>query len=368
MKHSAAMLVAAAMLMGVAVGPARAADVPIAVVGPMTGQYATFGDQMKNGAEMAVADINAAGGVLGQKLELVIGDDACDPKQAVAVANQVAGKGVKLVAGHYCSGSSIPASDVYADNNIVQISPASTNPKLTDAGKPNVFRVCGRDDQQGIVAGNFLADHFGKQKIAIVDDKTTYGKGLADETRKQLNARGITETMNETITAGEKDYSALVSKLKQAGIDVLYFGGYHTEAGLITRQMRDQGMKTQLMSGDALAGTEYWGITGPSGQGTLFTFGLDPSKDPANAKIVAEFAKKNIKPEGYTLYTYAAVQAWAQAAEKAKSFDPAKVEAALKADKFATVLGPVEFDAKGDTKKTSYVVYVFKDGTFDYLN
>lgn len=366
MRRSAAILVAAAALMGAAFGSAKA-DVPIAVVGPMTGQYATFGDQMKNGAEMAVENINAAGGVLGEKLDLVIGDDACDPKQAVAVANQVAGKGVKLVAGHYCSGSSIPASDVYADNNIIQISPASTNPKFTDAGKPNVFRVCGRDDQQGIVAGNFLADNYADKKIAIVDDKTTYGKGLADETRKQLNARGVKETMDETITAGEKDYSALVSKLKQAGIEVLYFGGYHTEAGLITRQMREQGMDTQLMSGDALAGTEYWGITGPFGQGTLFTFGLDPSKDPANAKIVEEFTKKGIKPEGYTLYTYAAIQAWVQAAEKAKSFDTAKVIAALKSGTFDTVLGPVSFDAKGDTKKTSYVVYVFEDGSFDYL-
>lgn len=366
MKQSRAILVAAAALIGVGLAPAKA-DTPIAVVGPMTGNEATFGEQMKNGAEMAVADINAAGGVLGQKLVLETGDDACDPKQAVAVANQVAGKGVKLVAGHYCSSSSIPASDVYADNNIVQISPASTNPKLTDAGKTNVFRVCGRDDQQGIVAGNFLADNFANKKIAIVDDKTTYGKGLADETRKQLNARGVKQTLDETITKGEKDYSALVSKLKQAGIEVLYFGGYHTEAGLITRQMREQGMKTQLMSGDAMVSTEYWAITGPQGEGTLFTFGLDATKDPANAKIIDEFVKKNIMPVGYTLYTYAAVQAWAQAAEKAKSADPAKVIPELKGNTFKTVLGPITFDAKGDVKEPTYVVYVWSDGKFDYL-
>jgi branched-chain amino acid transport system substrate-binding protein len=366
MKQIAAVLVTAVALAGF--GPSLAqADIPIAVVGPMTGSEATFGEQMKNGAEMAVANLNAAGGVLGQKLVLEIGDDACDPKQAVAVANQVAGKGVKLVAGHYCSSSSIPASDVYQDSNIIQISPASTNPKLTDAGKANVFRVCGRDDQQGIIAGNFLADNFAGKKIAIVDDKTTYGKGLADETRKQLNARGVKETLNETITKGEKDYSALVSKLKQAGIEVLYFGGYHTEAGLITRQMREQGMNTQLMSGDAMVSTEYWAITGDQGQGTLFTFGLDPTKDPANAKIVEQFVKQGIKPEGYTLYTYAAVQTWAQAAEKAKSVDPAKVLPQLKSNTFGTVLGPITFDAKGDVKEPTYVVYVWKDGKFDYL-
>jgi branched-chain amino acid transport system substrate-binding protein len=366
MKQIAAVFLTAAVLAGFGLSPAQA-DIPIAVVGPMTGSEASFGEQMKNGAQMAVADLNAAGGVLGQKLVLEVGDDACDPKQAVAVANQVAGKGVKLVAGHYCSSSSIPASDVYQDSNIIQISPASTNPKLTDAGKANVLRVCGRDDQQGIIAGNFLADNYASKKIAIVDDKTTYGKGLADETRKQLNARGVKETLNETITKGEKDYSALVSKLKQAGIEVLYFGGYHTEAGLITRQMREQGMNTQLVSGDAMVSTEYWAITGDQGQGTLFTFGLDATKDPANAKIVQKFVDQGMKPEGYTLYTYAAVQAWAQAAEMAKSTDTAKVLPALKSTTFKTVLGPITFDAKGDVKEPTYVVYVWKDGKFDYL-
>ena len=151
---------------------------PIALVGPVTGQYASFGAQMQNGAELAVEDINAAGGVLGKKLDLDIGDDACDPKQAVAVANQMIGSGVALVAGHYCSGSSIPASKVYAEGDMVQISPASTNPALTDdrAG-PNIYRVCGRDDQQGGVAGKYLASHFADKKIAIIHDKTAYGKG-----------------------------------------------------------------------------------------------------------------------------------------------------------------------------------------------
>ncbi|MFQ6022479.1 MAG: branched-chain amino acid ABC transporter substrate-binding protein, partial [Acidiferrobacterales bacterium] len=161
------------------------ADILISTAGPMTGQYASFGEQMRRGAEMAVADLNAAGGVLGQKIQLTIGDDACDPKQAVAVANKFASEGVKFVAGHFCSGSSIPASKVYDEENILQISPASTNPKLTDEGGPSTFRVCGRDDQQGIVAGNFLADKYGKKKIAILHDKTAYGKGLADETKKQ---------------------------------------------------------------------------------------------------------------------------------------------------------------------------------------
>ncbi len=358
-----ALCLVAALLLGARVA---SADIPIAVVGPMTGDNATFGAQMRAGAEQAVADINAAGGLLGQKLVLEVGDDACDPKQAREAANQVVTKGVKMVAGHYCSSSSIPASEVYMEGDVIQISPASTNPQFTEQGYKTAFRVCGRDDQQGVVAGNYLADHYADKKIAIVHDKQTYSKGLADETKKQLNARGIKEVLYETINKGEKDYSALVSKLKDLGVEVLYYGGYHTEAGLITRQMREQGMKTQLLSGDALATAEYWSITGPLGEGTMMTFGLDPAKDPANAKIVAEFEKKDIKPEGYTLYTYGAIQTWADAVKKAGTTDTDKVLTALHDTTFKTVLGPITFDEKGDVKQPTYVVYVWKDGKYDY--
>jgi branched-chain amino acid transport system substrate-binding protein len=341
---------------------------PIAVVGPVTGQYASFGAQMKNGGEMAVEDINAAGGVLGKKLDLDIGDDACDPKQAVAVANQMTGNGVALVAGHYCSGSSIPASKVYAESNVVQISPASTNPAFTDdrAG-PNIYRVCGRDDQQGGVAGKYIASHFADKNIAFVQDKTAYGKGLADETKKAMNEAGKQEVTYEAITAGEKDYSALVSKLKQAKVDVVYFGGYHTEAGLIIRQMRDQGMATLLMGGDALITQEFWSITGPAGEGTLMTFSPDPRKNPAAAEVVKRFKDKGIEPEGYVLYTYAAIQAWKQAAEKAKSVESADVVKAMNDTEFDTVIGKFKFNEKGDPNLPPYAVYRWSNGTYEEI-
>jgi len=347
-------------------GSAAWADIVIATAGPMTGQYASFGEQMRRGAEMAVADLNAKGGVMGQKLVLKIGDDACDPKQAVAVANKFVSEKVVFVAGHFCSGSSIPASKVYTEEGILQISPASTNPKLTEEGGPNVFRTCGRDDQQGTVAGNYLADHFKGKKIAIIQDKTAYGKGLADETKKQLNKRGIQEAMYEAYTAGEKDYSALVSKMKNAGIDVVYVGGYHTEAGLIVRQAREQGYGVQLVSGDALVTDEYWKITGKAGQGTLMTFSPDPRKNPAAAGVVKKFRAQKYEPEGYTLYTYGAIQAWAQAATKAKSTNWKKVADALRAGQFNTVLGKIGFDKKGDVTAPGYVFYVWKDGKYDY--
>ncbi|MFL5334124.1 MAG: branched-chain amino acid ABC transporter substrate-binding protein, partial [Geminicoccaceae bacterium] len=169
-------------------GGAAWADVTIATAGPMTGQYAVFGEQMKRGAEMAVKDLNAAGGVLGKKLKLEIGDDQCEPKQALPVANSFVQKKVQFVAGHYCSGVSIPASAVYVENNIMMITPASTNPRLTDEAKAKgwktVFRSCGRDDIQGVVAGKFLASTYKGKKIAVLHDKTPYGQGIADETKK----------------------------------------------------------------------------------------------------------------------------------------------------------------------------------------
>jgi branched-chain amino acid transport system substrate-binding protein len=341
---------------------------PIAVVGPMTGQYASFGAQMRNGGELAVEDINAAGGVLGKKIDLSIGDDVCDPKQAVAVANQLTAGGVQLVAGHYCSGSSIPASKVYAESDMVQISPASTNPAFTDdrAG-PNIYRVCGRDDQQGGVAGKYLAKNFAYKNIAIVHDKTAYGKGLADETKKALNQAGKQEVLYEAITAGEKDYSALVSKLKQANVDVLFLGGYHTEAGLIVRQMRDQGLATILMGGDALITQEYWSITGPAGEGTLMTFSPDPRKNPAAAEVVKRFKDKGIEPEGYVLYTYAAIQAWKQAVQKAASTASADVVRALNDAEFDTVIGKFKFNENGDPNLPPYAVFRWSNGTYEEI-
>lgn len=350
-------------------GPVLAQEeITIAVVGPMTGKEATFGRQFQTGAKAAVEDINAAGGVLGRKLRLEIGDDVCDPKQAVAVANQMAGKGVAFVAGHYCSGASIPASSVYAEEGIVQISPASTNPKFTDERPgPMIFRVCGRDDQQGGVAGEYLATNFKDQNIAILHDKTAYGQGLADETKKAMNAAGKKEALYEAITAGEKDYSAIVTRLKQGNIDVVYLGGYHTEAGLIIRQMRAQGMDTILVGGDALVSNELAEIAGDQVEGTLMTFSPDPRKNPDAQELVAAFKKEGVNPEGYVIYTYAAVQTWAQAATKAGEIDPEKVSKVLSESEFNTALGKFKFDSKGDPNLPPYVFYRWGKNTYEQI-
>jgi branched-chain amino acid transport system substrate-binding protein len=364
------LLAGIALGLGLAVSGAAQAQIKIGVAGPVTGPNAAFGAQLKNGVEQAVEDINAAGGVNGQKLQIVVGDDVSDPKQGVSVANKFVSEGVKMVVGHFNSGVSIPASEVYQEAGIVQVTPASTNPRFTERNMWNTFRTCGRDDQQGLVAGTYLSNNFKGKKVAIVHDKTPYGKGLADETQKAMNAKGLKEVIYEGVNTGEKDYTALVSKLKQQNVDVVYFGGLHTEAGLIIRQMRDQGLQAPMMSGDGIVSAEFTSIAGPGAEGTLMTFAPDPRKNPNAQDVVKKFRAKNFEPEAYTLYSYAATQVLVEAAKQANSTDGKKIADAMKAGKpFKTVIGDISFDKKGDITRPDYVMYVWKkgaDGKIDY--
>ncbi|MDX9839767.1 MAG: branched-chain amino acid ABC transporter substrate-binding protein, partial [Azoarcus sp.] len=245
------------------------ADLTVAIAGPMSGQYASAGDQIRKGAEMAIADINARGGVLGEKLKLEIGDDACDPKQAVSVANTMVNRNIVFMHGHWCSSSTIPASDVYNESDILMAT-VSTNPQVTERGLKNVFRIMGRDDQQGLVAGDYLATKFKGKKIAVLDDKSAYGKGLADEIAKAMTAKGAKPVMRESITAGEKDYSGIVTKLKQAGVEVLAYGGYHTEVALILRQAQQIGLQLTVMGGDTMTNSELVTAAGAASDNVMF--------------------------------------------------------------------------------------------------
>src|SRR5437868_7121545 len=331
------------------------AQIKMGMTGPVTGPNAAFGAQLKNGTDQAVADINAAGGIMGQKITVSYGDDVSDPKQGVSVANKFAGDGIKFVVGHFNSGVTMPASEVYQESGILEITPSATNPKITERGMWNIFRTCGRDDQQGAVASAWILKNMKGKKIAIVHDKTTYGQGLADETKKGLNKGGTKEVLYEGVNLGEKDYSALGSKIKAAGADLVYWGGLHTEGGLIVRQMRDQGVKAPLMGGDGITSDEFSAIGGPGVEGTLMTFGPDPRKNPAAAEVVKAFAAKNINPEAYTLYSYAALQVIAASAADAKSLDPKKVAEATKSGKaFKTVIGDLAYDKKGDITRLDY--------------
>ncbi|MDB5525857.1 MAG: transporter, substrate binding protein [Rhizobium sp.] len=365
------LLSAVAVAAMVAFGGMAKADLLIGVAGPLTGANAAFGAQLQKGAEQAAKDINDAGGINGEMIKIVLGDDVSDPKQGISVANKFVGDGVKFVVGHFNSGVSIPTSEVYAENGIMQITPASTNPKFTERGLWNTFRTCGRDDQQGAVAGQYIADHFKDGKIAVVHDKTPYGQGLADETKKAMNGLGITEVVYEGITPGEKDYSALIAKMKDAGVTLVYFGGLHTEAGLIMRQMADQGMKAPLMSGDGITSNELASIAGDAVDGTFMTFPPDPRKNPNAADAVKKFRDAGFEPEAYTLYSYAAVQIIVEAAKLAGNNDPMKVAETAKAKgPFKTVIGDIGFDAKGDITRPDYTMYQWKkgdDGKYTYF-
>jgi branched-chain amino acid transport system substrate-binding protein len=346
---------------GFALAGTASAQVKFGMAGPITGPSAATGAQMKNGVDQAATDINAAGGILGQKITVTYGDDVSDPKQGVSVANKFAGDGVKFVIGNYNSGVTIPSSEVYQENGILEITPASTNPTVTERKMWNIFRVCGRDDQQGKVAGDYILNHMKGKKIAVVHDKTTYGKGLADETKKTINKGGMKEVLYEGVNTGEKDFSALVSKIKQSGADLVYFGGLYTEGGLIVRQMRDQGVKAPLMGGDGITSDEFASVGGPGVEGTLMTYGPDPRNKPEAKKVVEEFRAKKFEPEAYTLYSYAGVQIIKQAAEAAKSLDPKKVAEKMHSGMpFKTVLGELSFDKKGDITKLDYVMYIWK--------
>lgn len=353
-------LTAIALGVGLAFAGTAQAQVKIGVGAPLTGTNESFGAQFRNGAEQAAEDINAAGGILGQKITIHLGDDKSDPREGVKVASAFADQGISLVVGHFNSGVTIPASEVYAENNMLMITPGSTNPLVTERGLWNTFRICGRDDQQGAVAADHIVSRFGKSKVAIAHDKTTYGQGLADEARKAMNAKGVREVLYEGVNVGEKDYSALVQKIREAGADVVYWGGLHPEGGLIVRQMREQGVKAVLIGGDGIAPDEFATVGGEGVVGTLMTFAPDPRIRPEAKKVVEKFKAKSINPEFYTLYAYASVQIIAEAARRANSLDPKVIAGTMRDGKpYETILGKIAFNEKGDVTHHDFVMYTW---------
>jgi branched-chain amino acid transport system substrate-binding protein len=354
---------AVVMLAAALWGSARA-EILIGLAGPMTGKNAWLGEQMERGAALAVADLNAAGGVLGQQVRLITADDFCDPEQAVAAAKKLVSDGVIFVDGHYCSGASIPASEVYAAAGVLMICPISVDPMLTELGHANVFRLNFRADAAGVMAGNYLADHWVGKKIAILHDNTTYGKGIGELTKKQLNRRGLTEAIYQAYVPGKADYGAEIAELQAADIAVLFIGGYHTEVALMARAARDRGYPVELITGAGLATEDFGLIAGPAAEGAVFFTAADARTHAEAAPVVARFRASGFEPAGYTLYVYGAVQVWAQAAEKAGSLELRAMIASLRQHQFDTVLGPVDFDDKGDLTVQNPVWYVWRSGTY----
>jgi branched-chain amino acid transport system substrate-binding protein len=351
------LIVALAAAFGASVGHA---EILIGLATPLIGPYAWAGAGTQQGVEVAVADINARGGVLGEQMEVITADDYCEGTQAVAAAHKLVAAGVVAVFGHQCSGAAIPASKIYADTGILMISNRATNPKLTEQGLTNVFRMVGRDDLQGQIAGDLLAERWGNKPIAILHDGQAYGKGLAEETKKRLNERGIAEAIFEAIEPGKTDYWGIVQAMRAMGVEVLYYGGYMHEAGLLVRQAREHGYELQLVAGDGINNEDFGLIAGPASDGTLMTNYPSPS-GPETVDFAAKF-REILRPP---FEAYAAVQVWAQAVEIAGTFETEAVTKRLRSHEFDTVLGTIGFDAKGDvTGHDTFVWYVWKDGKY----
>ncbi|MBS0848222.1 high-affinity branched-chain amino acid ABC transporter substrate-binding protein LivK [Citrobacter sp. JGM124] len=337
---------------------ATAEDIKVAVVGAMSGPVAQWGDMEFNGARQAIKDINAKGGIKGNKLVALEYDDACDPKQAVAVANKIVNDGVKYVIGHLCSSSTQPASDIYEDEGILMISPGATNPELTQRGYQTIMRTAGLDSSQGPTAAKYILDHVKPQRIGIIHDKQQYGEGLARSVRDELSKNGANIVFFDGITAGDKDFSTLVARLQKENIDFVYYGGYYPEMGQILRQARSVGLKTQFMGPEGVGNASLSNIAGDAGEGMLVTMPKRYDQDPANKVIVDELvAEKKDATGPYVWITYAAVQSLAQALERSDSTDPVELAKDLKEKGADTVIGPLKWDEKGDLKGFEFGVF-----------
>ena len=343
---------------------AARADVTIGLVAPLTGPVAAYGDQVKNGAQAAVDAINENGGILGEKVVLKLADDAGDPKQGVSVANLLVADGIQYVVGPVTSGVAIPASDVFAENGILMVTPTATAPDLTTRGLANVLRTCGRDDQQAEVAAAYVVKNMKDKRVAVIHDKGTYGMGLADAFKAGINAGGVQEVQYSSLTPGEKDLSALVTRIKADNVDVIYFGGYHPEGGLLARQLRDVGVNATIIGGEGLSNTEFWAIANEAAAGTLFTNAADALKNPASADAVKILNDKGIPPEAFTLNAYAAVEVLKAGIEKAGSADDATaVATALKSgEPIATAIGNLTYGESGDLTSPSFSLFKWEGG------
>jgi branched-chain amino acid transport system substrate-binding protein len=365
LKSLSALSVAAA-LAALGLNAAQAETVKIAIAGPQTGPVAQYGDMVLAGALTAIEVINAAGGAGGNTFEAVPMDDGCEPKQAVPVANKVVSEKIGFVIGHVCSGATIPAADVYESEGVVMITPSATAPQLTEGKKRKfIFRTIGRDDQQGPAAAAHIVGKVKPKKVAVLHDKQSYGQGIATAVKNALDKASVPVALFEGVNAGDSDFSAVVTKLKSAGVDFVYFGGYHPEMGLLMRQSHEQGLKARFMGPEGVGTKDISAIAGAAAEGMLLTLPADFIADPANAAIAKTFADKKRDTNGpFQLTAYAAVKVIADAIAGAQSTDPTRVAAYIHQGTFDTPIGKISYDAQGDLKAFRFEVFEWhQDGS-----
>jgi branched-chain amino acid transport system substrate-binding protein len=339
--------------------------IKIGIAGPMTGDQAKMGTDFKNGTSLAVEEWNNRGGILSKKIEVLISDDQHDPKQAVSVANKMVNEGVLGVIGHFNSSCSIPASDVYNRAEIPLITPASTNPQLTEKGYRGVFRVCGRDDQQGRVAADFVIKYLKLREVAILHDKTTYGQGLADEFKNSLSNK-VKVVYYGAIVQGDKDFKMVLTVIKEKKPELIFFGGIYPEAGLLVKQAGELGLTAKFMSGDGTIDPKFIEIAGArAAEGTYLTFSPDPGDIPSAKGFIDKYRSRYGDLGPYSIYAYDATNILLTAIKEANTTDGKAIIDKLHSMEFSGALGKIKFDSKGDVTVTPYVVWITKNGKFE---
>lgn len=350
-------------------GEKAVGEILVGVAGPMTGDQSKIGGDVERGARIAVEEWNARGGIMGRMIRLEVGDDRHDPKEAVSVANKMVNLGIVGMVGHFNSSASIPASSVYHDAGIPMITPASTNPRLTEQGFKNVFRVVGRDDQQGKVAADFTFTQLKAKRVAVLHDKTTYGQGLADEFRKSLarfEGQGIEVVSFDGLTQGDKDFRGILTSLKEKNIDLYFFGGIFPEGGLLVKQAKEVGLNVPMMSGDGVIDPKFIEIAGEAAEGTYLTFMPDIEQLPNAAHFLKKYKEKfgeELAP--YAIYAYDAANILLKAISEGNSTDSAKIIELMRKMKYDGALGHLEFDEKGDVTESPYIVWITRNGRFE---
>jgi len=357
---------------GKAGGPcAQQGVVCIGQVSPLTGPQAHLGKDNDNGARLAIEEANARGVTLGGRkvrFEIVSEDDQADPKSATIVAQKLVDRGVKGVLGHLNSGTSIPASKIYHDAGIPQISPSATAIKYTAQGYKTAFRVMTNDQQQGKVLGEFAVHNLGGKSVAIIDDRTAYGQGLADEVEKAVQAAGGKVVAREYTSDRATDFAAILTSIKARNPDVVFFGGMDPQAAPMVRQMKELGLKSKFLGGDGVQTAEFLKLAAGNAEGVIASSpGLPLDDMPGGKAFKEKFTAKYGPIQTYAPYAYDAANAMIAAMAKAGSADPAKYLPALAAIDMRGVTGEVAFDNKGDVRGGAITMYQVKNGKWAVL-
>lgn len=351
--------------------PNAAIKVKIGFAAPLTGSQAHLGKDLENAARLAVEEINASHPKIGNQpaeFELLAEDDMADPRTATTVAQKFADKGVNGVIGHLNSGASIPASKIYHDNGIVQISPASTAIAYTAQGYRNAFRVMANDSQQGKALGVFAAQTLGAKNIAIIDDRTAYGQGLADEFEKAAKSAGATIVAHEFTNDKASDFNAILTNIKGHKPDLLFYGGMDGQGAPMVKQMRELGMLIPMMGGDGMRSDEFLKLAGADAQGVIGSLpGVPFEQMPNGEAFKQKFEAKYGPIQLYAPYGYDAVQIMAAAMQKAGSADPTKYAAAVATTQHSGVSANIAFDNKGDLQSGAVTLYRAMDGQWEVV-